>query len=80
MLIGTCLILDLNVKKTDDGFIAEVPSIKGCESWSQNEDDAIDKALELLKFYIQIQPEREIIVDRARRDKSLTVYKLIFDK
>jgi predicted RNase H-like HicB family nuclease len=74
------LVLDLNVIKTDDGYTAEVPSIKGCESWSQNEDEAIDKTLELLKFYIQSPPERKIIVDRARREDSLTVYKLIFDK
>jgi predicted RNase H-like HicB family nuclease len=74
------LVLDLNVIKTDDGYTAEVPSIKGCESWSQNEDEAIDKTLELLKFYIKSPPERKIIVDRARREDSLTVYKLIFDK
>lgn len=74
------MVLDLNVIKTDDGYTAEVPSIKGCESWSQNEDEAIDKTLELLKFYIQSPPERKIIVDRARREDSLTVYKLIFDK
>jgi predicted RNase H-like HicB family nuclease len=74
------LILDLNVIKTDDGYTAEVPSIRGCESWSLNEDEAIDKTLELLRFYIKCPPERKIIVDRAGRDKSITVYKLIFDK
>jgi len=74
------LILDLNVIKTNDGYTAEVPSVKGCESWSQNEDAAINKTLELLKFYIQCPPERKIVVDRARRNKSLTIYKLIFDK
>ena len=74
------MVLDLNVIKSDDGYTAEVPSIKGCESWSQNEDEAIEKTLELLKFYIQCPPERKIKVDRARRDKSLTIYKLIFDK
>jgi predicted RNase H-like HicB family nuclease len=29
------MILDIIVKKTDDGYIAEIPSLKGCESWDQ---------------------------------------------
>lgn len=74
------MILDLNVIKTDDGYTAEVPSIKGCESWSPNEDEAINKTIELLKFYINCPPDRKIKVDRARRIDSLTVYKLIFYK
>jgi len=74
------LILDLNVIKTDDGYTAEVPSIKGCESWSPDENEVIDKTIELLKFYIQCPPEMKIKIDRARREDSLTVYKLIFDK
>jgi predicted RNase H-like HicB family nuclease len=74
------LILDLNVTKTDDGYTAEVPSIKGCECWSPDENEVIDKTLELLRFYIKCPPEMKIKIDRARREDSLTVYKLIFDK
>lgn len=74
------MVLDLHVTRTDDGFTAEVPSIKGCESWAHKEDEAIDKTIQLLKFYIQSSPDKKIIVDRARREQALTVYKLIFDK
>ena len=74
------MVLDLHVTHTDDGFTAEVPSIKGCESWAHNEDEAIDKTVQLLKYYLQSSPDKKIIVDRARRQQALTVYKLIFDK
>ncbi|MCL6099871.1 MAG: hypothetical protein M1391_15005 [Bacteroidetes bacterium] len=74
------MVLDLHVTHTDDGFTAEVPSIKGCESWAQNEDEAIDKTVQLLKYFLQSSPDKKIIVDRARREHALTVYKLIFDK
>lgn len=74
------MVLDLHVIRTDDGFSAEVPSIKGCESWAHQEDEAIDKTVQLLKFYLQSPPDKKIIIDKARREKALTVYKLIFDK
>jgi predicted RNase H-like HicB family nuclease len=74
------LVLDLHVIQSDDGYTAEVPSIKGCESWAHGEDEAIDKTIELLKFYLQSSSDKKIKIDRARREHPLTVYKLIFDK
>lgn len=74
------MVLDLHVIQTDDGFTAEVPSIKGCESWAHSEDEAIDKTIELLKFYLHSPSDKKFLVDRARREQPLTVYKLIFDK
>jgi hypothetical protein len=74
------MVLDLHVTSSDDGFTAEVPSIKGCESWAHSEDEAINKTLEMLRFYMQSPADKKIIVDRARREFPLTVYKLIFDK
>ena len=74
------MVLDLHVVASDDGFTAEVPSIKGCESWAHSEDEAIDKTVELLKFYLQSPADKKMKIDRARREHPLTVYKLIFDK
>lgn len=74
------MVLDLIVTKTDDGFTAEIPSIKGCESWAHVEDEAIDKAIELFKFYIQAKPELKLKIDRARKEENRIVYKIIFDK
>ena len=38
------MILDLIVTKTNDGYTAEIPSLKGCESWAHQEDEVIEKA------------------------------------
>ncbi len=74
------MVLDLLVTKTDDGFTAEVPSIKGCESWAHSEDEVIEKTIEMLKFYLQSPADKKFNIDRARKEDSLTVYKLVFDK
>lgn len=74
------MVLDLIVTKTDDGFIAEIPSIKGCESWAHIEDDAINKTIELFKFYIRAKPELKLKIDRARKEGNKIIYKIIFDK
>lgn len=74
------MVLDLIVTKTDDGCSAEIPSIKGCESWAHNEDDSIEKTLELFRFYIKVNKDFKIKVDRARREGNKIVYKIIFDK
>lgn len=74
------MVIDLIVTKTDDGYTAEVPSIKGCECWAHNEDDVIDKSLELVQFYLQLPDKKDIIVDKARREKNVITYKLVFNK
>lgn len=74
------MVLDLIVTKTDDGVTAEVPSIKGCESWAHSEEEAISKTLELFRFYIQRGDELKIVVDLARKEGRVLVYKIIFDK
>lgn len=68
------------VTNTGDGFTADVPSLKGCDSWAHSEDDAIDKTLDLVMFYLNLKVKKEIKVDRARRDGNKTVYKLVFKK
>ena len=74
------MVIDLVVTFEEDGFSAEVPSLKGCESWAHSEDEAITNAVELTRFYASIDDEIEIKVDLARRSKRKKVYKLIFHK
>ncbi len=74
------MVLDLNVFVDEDGFTSVIPSIKGCESWASNEEQAIENAVELLRFYLDLSDETEIIVDKARRSKRNVTYKLVFDK
>ncbi|MCX7797301.1 MAG: hypothetical protein N2249_01595 [Melioribacter sp.] len=74
------MVLDLIVTKTDDGYTAEIPSLKGCESWSHVEDEAISKTIELFKFFIQAKPDFKIKIDKARKEGNKIIYKIIFDK
>jgi len=74
------MVLDLVVVRTDDGVIAEIPSITGCECWAHEEEEAIEKSLELLRFYNALDAETDIKVDKARGNKTKTIYKLVFNK
>ena len=74
------MVLDLITTITDDGCNAEVPSINGCECWAHEEEEAIEKSIELLRFYVNLDDDIEVKVDRARRKKNKTVYKLVFNK
>ncbi len=74
------MVIDLIVTETNDGYTGEVPSIKGCESWAHDEDTAIKNTVDLVRFYLTIPDDTEIIVDRARKYSKRIVYKLIFNK
>lgn len=74
------MVIDLVLTIEEDGYSAEVPSLKGCESWAHSEDEAIANAVELTRYYINIDADIEIKVDLARRSKKKKVYKLIFNK
>ena len=74
------MVLDLIVTKTNDGYTAEVPTIKGCESWAHQEEEVINKTLELFRFYMQRGNDLKIKLDLARKEGNVFVYKMIFDK
>jgi predicted RNase H-like HicB family nuclease len=73
------MVLDIVVHKTDDGFTAEVPSLKGCETWAHDEDTAIARVVELVAFYLKTD-QKLFKIDKARGNRTRTVYKLIFSK
>jgi len=74
------VVIDMVVTNEIDGFNAEVPSLKGCESWAHNEDEAIENIVELTRYYINLDNEIEVKVDLARRSGKQKIYKLVFDK
>ena len=74
------MVLDLVVTKTDDGVTSEIPSLKGCECWAHKEEEAIEKSIEMLRFYVNLNEDTEIIIDKSRRNKNRIVYKLVFEK
>lgn len=74
------MVLDLIVKKSYDGYDASIPSVKGCESWSKTEDEVIDKCLESLRYYLNLDEKNEIKIDKARIEDETIIYKLIIKK
>ena len=73
------MVLDIIVTKTNDGFTAEIPSLSGCESWAHDEDKVLSKILELAAFYLKTDIKK-IKVDKARKVRDHSVYKLVFNK
>jgi predicted RNase H-like HicB family nuclease len=73
------MILDVIVTKLDDGFTAEIPSLKGCESWAHDEDTVLDKIVELASFYLHIKTDK-FKLDKSRNKSNISIYKLVFDK
>jgi predicted RNase H-like HicB family nuclease len=72
------MVLDLILIKTDDGCIAEIPSLKGCESWAHDEETVLIKILELAAFYLNTDIKK-LKIDKARGNKNRIIYKLIFN-
>jgi predicted RNase H-like HicB family nuclease len=73
------MVLDIIIEKSDDGFIAEVPSLKGCESWAHNEDEVINKIVDLASYYLKTD-KHKFKVDKAFGSRNKTIYKLVFNK
>ena len=73
------MVLDVIVTKTNDGFTAEIPSLNGCETWAHEEDTVLSKILELAAFYLKTDVKK-LKLDKARKIKDHSVYKLVFYK
>lgn len=74
------MVLSLIVKKSIDGYTSEIPVIKGCDSWADSEDMAVENVISLLRFYMNLDDSVEIAIDRAYKTPNSTTYKLIFEK
>ena len=74
------MVIDLIVTDTGDGYTGEVPSIKGCDCWAHTEDEVITKSVELVHFYLGIPTENKIKIDKARKKKNTSIYKLVIEK
>jgi predicted RNase H-like HicB family nuclease len=73
------MVLDIIVNKTNDGYTAEIPSINGCESWAHDEETVLSKILDLASFYLKTDVQK-FKLDKARKLKNHSVYKLVFNK
>lgn len=73
------MILDIIIEKTNDGYNADVPSLKDCDTWAHDEESAIENILERVSFFLRIDPKL-FKLDKARIENNSTVYKLVIDK
>jgi predicted RNase H-like HicB family nuclease len=74
------MVLDIVVNKTNDGYTAEIPSLKGCESWAADEDTVLKNILDLAAYYLKSDNKKQFKLDRARSFNNRTIYKLVFFK
>ncbi len=74
------MILDIVINKTDDGFTAEIPSLKGCECWAHDEETVMNKIIDLAAYYLKISSKEKFKIDKARAAKNKSIYKLVFNK
>lgn len=73
------MVLTMIVTKSDDGFTAEVPSLKGCESWAHDEATVIDKTLDLVAYYLKLDMAH-FVMDKMRRSGNNTYFQIGFNK
>jgi predicted RNase H-like HicB family nuclease len=73
------MILDIIVHKTDDGCTAEVPTLKGCETWAHDEETVLKNVMELAAYYLKTEI-KEFKIDKARGSRTKIIYKLVFNK
>lgn len=74
------MYLDIIVLRSDDGFTAEVPSLKGCETWAAKEEEVLEKIVLLAKYYLKLNDSTPLTLDKARGNFNKKIYKLIFSK
>ena len=73
------MILDIVIEKTNDGFNADVPSLRECDTWAHDEETVINNILERVSYFLRID-QKLFKMDKARRENNFTIYKLVIDK
>lgn len=73
------MVLDIVIEKTNDGFNANVPSLRECDTWAHDEETVINNILERVSYFLRID-QKLFKLDKARRENNFTIYKLVIDK
>lgn len=69
--------LKIFIRKTIDGYTAEVPSVKGCEVWSNNSEDALKKVIDLLAYYLKKENNFKYKLDCNKKSSGLEIYTIV---
>ncbi|NOY07209.1 MAG: type II toxin-antitoxin system HicB family antitoxin [Chlorobi bacterium] len=67
----------VTVVKGIDGYEASVPSIKECAAWAETEQEALERMMERLAFFLSLPPGFKHEFDRSRSERNTVFYTLI---
>jgi hypothetical protein len=69
--------LQVRTRVEGDGVDASVPSIRECETWARSEDEALERLLERVAYFLRLPVDFEHRIDLQRREDGETWYTLV---
>lgn len=64
----------IEIKKELDGYAARVPEIKDCEVWAEEHEVALNKIINLLAYFLKLQPNFYYRLDIITNRKDFVSY------
>lgn len=64
----------IEIKKEVDGYSARVPSIKDCEVWAEEHEVALNKIINLLAYFLKLEPNFYYRLDITKNTKDFVSY------
>lgn len=64
----------IEIKKEIDGYSARVPSIKDCEVWAEEHEVALNKIINLLAYFLKLEPNFYYRLDITKNTKDFVSY------
>lgn len=68
------MTLHIDIKKELDGHTASVPTIKGCEVWSDEYEVALNKIINLIAYYLKLDKNFKYRLDITLNSPELVSY------
>lgn len=68
------MTLHIDIKKEIDGYTAKVPTIKGCETWSDEYEAALSKIINLIAYYLKLDKNFKYRLDITLNSPELVSY------
>ena len=67
----------VTTRKSLDGVDASLPSIRECEAWGSTEEEALERLLERVAYFLRLPVRFRHTLDRARVEEGVTYYSLV---
>jgi hypothetical protein len=63
-------------RRTWEGIDAAVPSIRECETWAKTEDEALERLMERVAYFLRLPADFKHSIDVLRREDGENWYTL----